>query len=60
MPRSDLFAPVRVAVALLAALPCPWFVAGGWAIDLHLGRATRPHGDVDVAVYRHDQAAARS
>jgi hypothetical protein len=43
----------------LAALPCPWFVAGGWAIDLYLGRVTREHADVDVAVYRRDQAAVR-
>ena len=56
----DPFAPVRQAVAPLAALPCPWFVVGGWAIDLHLGRVTRPHGDVDVAVYRRDQAAVRA
>ena len=40
----------------LAALPCPWAIASGWAIDLHLGRVTREHHDVDVAVYRHDQA----
>lgn len=32
-------------------------MAGGWAVDLFLGRVTRAHGDVDVAVYRRDQAA---
>jgi hypothetical protein len=56
----DPFAPVWEAVEPLASLPCPWFVAGGWAIDLHLGRVSRPHGDVDVAVYRQDQAAVRA
>ena len=55
--HDEPFAPVHRAVAPLADLACPWFVAGGWAVDLHLGRVTRPHGDVDVAVYRHDQAA---
>lgn len=40
----------------LAALPCPWAIASGWAVDLFLGRVTRDHFDVDVAVYRHDQA----
>lgn len=34
----------------------PWWVAGGWAIDLFLGRVTREHGDLDVAVLRRDQA----
>ncbi len=32
----------------------PYFFAGGWAIDLHLGRVTREHHDVDVAVIRRD------
>ncbi|WP_158702450.1 nucleotidyltransferase domain-containing protein [Kitasatospora sp. MMS16-BH015] len=27
-----------------------WWVAGGWAVDLNLGRVTRAHGDVDVQV----------
>jgi aminoglycoside-2''-adenylyltransferase len=33
----------------------PWWIGGGWAIDLFLGRATREHGDVDVVVFRDDQ-----
>jgi Aminoglycoside-2''-adenylyltransferase len=28
----------------------PWFVAGGWAIDLFLGRCTRDHEDLEIAV----------
>ena len=58
--REEPFAPVRRAVTPLAGLACPWFVVGGWAIDLHLGRVSRAHGDVDVAVYRRDQAALRA
>jgi len=38
----------------------PWFVAGGWALDLYLGRWTRPHDDIDVAILREDQQAVRS
>lgn len=34
-----------------------WFVVGGWALDLHLGRVTRPHEDVDLGLLREDQAA---
>jgi aminoglycoside-2''-adenylyltransferase len=33
----------------------PWWIAGGWAIDLFLGRETRRHDDLDVAVLRGDQ-----
>lgn len=33
----------------------PWFIAGGWAIDLFLGKITRPHDDIEIAVFRQDQ-----
>ena len=33
----------------------PWCVAGGWAIDLVLGRVTRPHADIELAIFRQDQ-----
>ena len=32
----------------------PYWVFGGWAVDLHVGRVTRPHDDVDIAVWRED------
>ncbi len=32
-----------------------WFFAGGWAIDLFLGRETRHHDDVEIALFRGDQ-----
>lgn len=31
-----------------------WFF-GGWAVDLWVGRPTRPHDDIDVLVWRHDE-----
>jgi len=34
-----------------------WAVAGGWAIDLHLGRVTRPHEDLEIAVLSDDAPA---
>jgi GNAT superfamily N-acetyltransferase len=43
----------REVAQVLAGCPVPWMVAGGWAIDLHLGRQTRPHDDVEVALPRH-------
>jgi len=30
----------------------PWYIAGGWSIDLALGRKTRNHKDMDIVVYR--------
>jgi hypothetical protein len=32
-----------------------WWICGGWALDLFLGRETRRHDDLDVAVLRRDQ-----
>jgi hypothetical protein len=32
-----------------------WFF-GGWAVDLWVGRLTRPHDDIDVLVWRRDEA----
>lgn len=53
------FAEVTKIGSLLRGLPCPWFVCGGWALDLFLGRVTRAHKDVDVAVARDDQFVVR-
>lgn len=34
-----------------------WFVAGAWAIDLYLDEVTRPHGDIEIGIFRKDQIA---
>ena len=41
-------------VEALGNLRAPFYIAGGWAIDLHLGRVTREHHDVDTLVMRRD------
>jgi len=41
---------------LLSGLTCPWWICGGWALDLFLNSETRRHDDLDVAVLRRDQA----
>jgi hypothetical protein len=51
-------APGAVAT-LFAEFGVPWWIAGGWAIDLFLGRPTRAHGDIDVLVLRRDQLAVQ-
>jgi hypothetical protein len=32
----------------------PYWIAGGWAVDLHLGRTRRAHSDVDVQILARD------
>lgn len=51
--------PLKVA-ALMRGFEPDWFVAGGWAIDLFLGRETRPHGDIEIAIFRRDQIVLRN
>jgi Aminoglycoside-2''-adenylyltransferase len=43
--------------ALLNGYIRRWGFCGGWSIDLFLGRITRPHKDVDIAILRQDQQA---
>ncbi len=37
-----------------------WRIAGGWAIDLFLGKQTRTHSDLDILIERNDQAALQT
>lgn len=37
-------------VSLFRSASFPWWIAGGWGLDLFLGVPTRPHEDVDVLV----------
>jgi hypothetical protein len=45
-----LFDPLRI----------PWWIAGGWAVDVHLQRQTREHADVDVSILRRDHRKLRT
>jgi hypothetical protein len=51
--------PTELA-ARMAPSGIGWCVVGGWAIDLHLGRVTREHEDLEFAVPRADDLAART
>ena len=43
------------AAAIFSTMPCPWWIAGGYAIELAVGQPVREHGDIDVLVLRPDQ-----
>lgn len=51
------FGPVLAARSLLSGLTVPYWIAGGWAIDLAVGRVTRDHADVDVMLLERDEHA---
>jgi len=57
MTAEFRWAPMTVAeiAELFSALQAPWWLAGGWAVDAFVGRTTRGHGDIDIAVLRRDQ-----
>lgn len=54
------FAELASVVELMRGFDRPWYIAGGWAIDLFLGHTTRKHNDVDIAILRKDQHAVRN
>jgi hypothetical protein len=41
----------------MSTFQAPWALCGGWAVDAWLGRLTRDHGDIDIAVFVQDQQA---
>lgn len=43
-------------VEMLDQAGIEFWLAGGWAVDFHAGRVTRPHADIDLVVHHSDQA----
>jgi hypothetical protein len=39
---------------LMKSFNRPWFIAGGWTIDLAIGEVTRAHKDMDICIFRDD------
>jgi hypothetical protein len=50
----DQSAPLRAVSDLFVNYPRPFWIAGGWALDLFAGRTRRAHSDVDVLVLARD------
>lgn len=65
MPRTETPwgpwepAPLAEVVELFTGLAAPWWVAGGYAVELAVGRAYREHADVDIAVLHRDHETVR-
>ena len=51
-PAVPLWDPwtLNQVAKVLAEVDVPWYVAGGWAIDLFLGGQRREHEDLEIAV----------
>jgi hypothetical protein len=56
-PVKPLPEPVARVAALMETFEPTWSLCGGWAVDAWVGRQTRDHNDVDVAVFRDDERA---
>ena len=57
--HSAGFEPVHAVGSLLSGLTVPWWITGGWAIDLAAGHLTRDHADVNVMMLERDEHALR-
>lgn len=49
------FEKCHCITSLMSGFNKKWFIAGGWAIDLFIGRETREHQDIEIALFRKDQ-----
>jgi len=55
MNNHDQLAALEEIAGRLRAEDIPYSLFGGWAVDFHIGRITRAHADIDIAVWAHDQ-----
>jgi hypothetical protein len=55
------WAPITVGevAQIFSGSGIQWWISGGWALDLHIGKQTRPHTDTDVLILRRDQLAVQ-
>lgn len=55
---NSSFTLLNGLIKFLEPLHVPWFVSGGWAIDIHLNRVTRERCDLDISVSHSDRLDA--
>jgi len=53
---ADQLAALAELDTLFAHRQLPYWLFGGWAVDFHVGRVTREHGDIDLAVWASDRS----
>jgi len=46
------FAPLQDVKTLMQNFPHPWFIGGGWALELAAGKKHREHDDLDLCIFR--------
>jgi hypothetical protein len=51
---DDQLAALASILELLDARGIEYWLFGGWAVDFHAGRVSRPHDDLDLAVWFDD------
>ena len=52
---SDQLGAIAELDHLLTQQRVPYWLFGGWAVDFHVGRVTREHADIDIAVWLDDR-----
>lgn len=57
-PWKPLSLPETIEIFTEAT--CRWWISGGWALDLHVGRSWRSHEDTDVGLMRREVIGLRS
>lgn len=54
------YADLLAVAALMESFPHPWWIAGGWALDLLAGEPYREHEDLEIGIDRRHQRALRA
>ena len=55
---SQMIKPHQAA-NLMKGFDRPWWFAGGWALEIFVGRPLREHADIEIGIWRDDQLALR-
>jgi hypothetical protein len=57
---SVSLAKARAVISLMDRFVHPWWVCGGWALDLLAGEVTREHHDIEIGIIRKNQWSLRT
>jgi hypothetical protein len=56
VPEADQLEALDGLHRLFERESIDYWLFGGWAVDLHVGSVTRPHEDLDIAIWQADYA----